>query len=123
MWSTVTRRQSNPQQLSSTQMVSMIRRVVGGGSCRNLYSPTSSIFLSSSSTSRQNQQVTFFSTDVKEVEGGSFAGKGPIGADGKHEVWRENQSSDHDNEPRYVQVNQSRFRYGKYEYDTIRCLC
>lgn len=27
---------------------------------------------------------------------------GPLGADGRHELWREGQSSDHDNEPRYV---------------------
>lgn len=29
-------------------------------------------------------------------------GAGPLGADGRHELWREGQSSDHDNEPRYV---------------------
>jgi hypothetical protein len=29
---------------------------------------------------------------------------GPLGADGRHEIWREGQSSDHDNEPRYVRI-------------------
>lgn len=36
------------------------------------------------------------------VKGASSAGIGPIGQDGRHELWREGQSSDHDNEPRYV---------------------
>jgi hypothetical protein len=49
-----------------------------------------------------------FSTASKEVEGGSSAGLGPIGADGRHEIWREGQSSDHDNEPRY-----ENFKLGK----------
>jgi hypothetical protein len=43
-----------------------------------------------------------FSSTPREVEGSSAAGLGPIGADGRHEIWREGQSSDHDNEPRYV---------------------
>ena len=45
-----------------------------------------------------------FSTSVKEVEGESSAGRGPIGDDGRHEIWREGQSSDHDNEPRYGSI-------------------
>ena len=36
-----------------------------------------------------------------QVEGASDSnGEGPIGEDGRHELWREGQSSDHDNEPR-----------------------
>jgi hypothetical protein len=34
-----------------------------------------------------------------QVEGSSAAGKGPIGADGRHEIWREG-IYDHDNEPK-----------------------
>lgn len=46
---------------------------------------------------------SFSTQPAREVEGESLAGRGgPIGDDGRHEVWRENQSSDHDNEPRYV---------------------
>ena len=33
------------------------------------------------------------------VKGASYAGKGPIGMDGKHEIWRED-IYDHDNEPK-----------------------
>lgn len=45
--------------------------------------------------------VGFFSTAAKEVVGSSVPiGRGPIGEDGRHEIWREGQSSDHDNEPR-----------------------
>ena len=33
------------------------------------------------------------------VKGASYAGKGPIGQDGKHEIWREG-IYDHDNEPK-----------------------
>jgi hypothetical protein len=32
------------------------------------------------------------------------ATKSPLASDGRHEIWREGQSSDHDNEPRYVNV-------------------
>ena len=40
------------------------------------------------------------STQV-EVEGHSTSGEGPIGSDGRHEIWRED-IYDHDNEPRWV---------------------
>ena len=33
------------------------------------------------------------------VKGASMAGKGPIGMDGRHEIWRED-IYDHDNEPK-----------------------
>ena len=33
------------------------------------------------------------------VKGESLAGKGPIGMDGRHEIWRED-IYDHDNEPK-----------------------
>jgi hypothetical protein len=28
----------------------------------------------------------------------------PLASDGRHEIWREGQSSDHDNEPRYARI-------------------
>ena len=34
-----------------------------------------------------------------QVEGASSAGQGPIGQDGRHEIWREG-IYDHDNEPK-----------------------
>lgn len=55
-------------------------------------------------SSRCRVVQSYFSTASREVEGTSSAGRGPIGIDGKHEVWREGQSSDHDNEPRYGEM-------------------
>lgn len=41
---------------------------------------------------------------------------------GRHEIWRENQSSDHDNEPRYVRSDPSSFvwHFFSYKFHCIR---
>jgi hypothetical protein len=43
-----------------------------------------------------------------QVEGaGAEKGEGPIGEDGRHEIWREN-IYDHDNEPRYDEIGKEK---------------
>jgi len=57
--------------------------------------------LSSSSSSRRRDLLcrSFLRAKSTQVEGASPADKGPIGKDGRHEIWRED-IYDHDNEPR-----------------------
>ena len=38
-------------------------------------------------------------SSTSHIKGASQAGKGPIGMDGRHEIWRED-IYDHDNEPK-----------------------
>lgn len=53
--------------------------------------------LASATRRRASQTVArAFSSHIK---GASQAGKGPIGEDGRHELWRED-IYDHDNEPK-----------------------
>lgn len=68
-----------------------------------MWAPTRTLLLG-----RRTRQLVRWSTttsattsdfSVKHVKGASKAGVGPIGADGRHELWRED-IYDHDNEPK-----------------------
>jgi hypothetical protein len=49
------------------------------------------------------QQLSFLrSLSTSSVTTDASSSSSPIADDGRHELWREGQSSDHDNEPRYV---------------------
>ena len=48
---------------------------------------------------RRNVLRTAVRAESSHIKGASNAGKGPIGMDGRHEIWRED-IYDHDNEPK-----------------------
>ena len=48
------------------------------------------------------QQLSFIRSLSTSADVSSTTSSSPIADDGRHELWREGQSSDHDNEPRYV---------------------
>jgi hypothetical protein len=59
------------------------------------------ILRTSSSSIVYRRSLATTTTTSQEVEGaGAQKGEGPIGEDGRHEIWRED-IYDHDNEPRY----------------------
>ena len=52
---------------------------------------------------KHTQQTSLLrSLSTASVSNNNDVSSSPIADDGRHELWREGQSSDHDNEPRYV---------------------
>jgi hypothetical protein len=84
------------------------------------YKKKSKIMLSSSilrCSSRKHYCRLLSTTSTPSTPFGNSNNKvSPIADDGRHELWREGQSSDHDNEPRYVVRTGNRIVYKLYLY-------